>query len=187
MKLGRSRRAHNVNKRLVGGQYLPQTHRYQTVLALCIFFLLEMTLLYLNKDSELSKSSVEYAAEHFSVRAMEATPSAQLATPSAKVEKTSTYTEIEADIRAVFGEHAEKALKVLSCENASLNPKAVNHNKDAAHSTDYGVFQINDHWQGVSNTHFLTDPSINVRMAWNIYKRDGYSFKLWTCGRKLGL
>lgn len=95
--------------------------------------------------------------------------------------------QIRDDIKNVFGQYADKAFKLLSCENSSFNPNAKNVNSDQWNSTDWGVFQINDHWQGVSNKAFLQDPAINIRMAYNIFSRDGYSFKLWTCGRKLGI
>lgn len=97
----------------------------------------------------------------------------------------------EQEIREVFGTHADKALKLLTCENSSHNPDAKNYNNDDVQSIDYGIFQINDHWQGIRHKgkaeQFLLDPSINIRIAWRIYQDDGYSFKLWTCGRKLGL
>lgn len=94
---------------------------------------------------------------------------------------------IRQEIQQVFGQYADKAFKVLSCENGSLNPNAFNVNNDPEHSRDFGIFQINNHWQGVTNEAFLKDYHINIRMAWSIFSRDHYSFKLWTCGRKLGL
>lgn len=96
--------------------------------------------------------------------------------------------EIASYIKEVFGVHADKAFQVLSCENASLNPEAVNTAGNYPEgSRDIGVFQINEYWQGVSNSHFLFDWKINVLMAYNIFSRDGYSFKLWSCGKKLGI
>lgn len=96
--------------------------------------------------------------------------------------------EIAAYIKEVFGVHADKAFQVLSCENASLNPEAVNTAGNSPEGArDIGVFQINEYWQGVSNSAFLFDYKINVLMAYNIFSRDGYSFKLWTCGRKYGI
>lgn len=104
-------------------------------------------------------------------------------------------TDVEKEIKLVFGSHYQKAMLLLkgdgkgTCsENHALNPEALNDNtKWGGVGKDWGVFQINDKWQGVSNTAFLKDPAINIRIAWNIYKRSGYSFKLWTCGKVYGI
>ena len=95
---------------------------------------------------------------------------------------------VKASIKQVFGAHADKALTLLTCENGHLNPKAINHNRDKEGnilSSDFGVFQINNKWQGVTNQKFLFDPEINVRLAWRIYQDSGYTFKMWACGQKL--
>jgi len=113
----------------------------------------------------------------------------------ALVKKFEPQNDIEAEIYAVFGEeHFDKAMLILtsdSChENKTLDPKAVNKNytKDGkVASIDYGIFQINDHWQGVTNANFLFDTDINIRMAWNIYKNSDFTFSRWTCGKKLGI
>lgn len=116
--------------------------------------------------------------------------SEKVASPAAQlVPKTVEQVDdpIEKDIKLVFGKYYPQASMLLDCENHARNPKAVNHNSDSIHSNDYGIFQINDHWQGVSNKAFLEDYDINIRIAYNIFSRDNYSFKLWTCGRKLGI
>lgn len=96
--------------------------------------------------------------------------------------------EIRAYVTEVFGEHADKAFKVLACENHALNPKAVNRAGNFPEgSEDRGLFQINDFHQRVENKAFLFDYKVNTHIAYNIFSRDGYSFKLWTCGRKLGI
>ena len=106
---------------------------------------------------------------------------------------------LEDEIKEVFGEHADKAFLILKgrgegtcAENIDLDPKAKNRNwikgqPGKYSSTDWGVFQINDHWQGVTNTKFLLDPSINIRMAWRIFEDNGYTFKMWTCGKAWGV
>lgn len=103
---------------------------------------------------------------------------------------------IEDKIRQVFKEHTWKAMLLLQgngtdgacAENKTLNPTALNDNtKWGGVGKDWGVFQINDKWQGVSNTKFLKDPDINIRMAWRLYEDNGYSFKLWTCGKVYGI
>lgn len=94
---------------------------------------------------------------------------------------------INQEIYKVFGPYGDRAMKLLTgkgCqENPSLNPKAINVNKDLVGSKDFGVFQINNYWQGVTNTKFLLDPHINIRLAYKIFVDSGYSFKMWTCGK----
>lgn len=119
------------------------------------------------------------------VKAIEATP-------------TPIPTEKElliAEIREVFADHADDALKLLTAkechENLSLDPKAININDDELHSRDLGLFQINEYWQGFRHQgkadQFLLDPHINIRIAWRIYEDNNYSFSQWTCGRELGI
>jgi hypothetical protein len=94
---------------------------------------------------------------------------------------------IREEIRNTFGEHADKAFKVLSCENASLNPKAVNTAGNVpAGSRDMGIFQINEYWQGV-HAKFLLNWETNIRLAYQIFEENGHSFERWTCGRKFGI
>lgn len=99
-------------------------------------------------------------------------------------------------IRDVFKEDADKALLLLkgrgkgTCsENKTLDPKAVNRNGNG--STDFGLFQINDHWNGFKqpkrNDQMLFDPEINVRIAYRLFIDSGKSFKLWTCGKEYGI
>lgn len=108
--------------------------------------------------------------------------------------------EVRQLIIEVFGEHADKAFLLLQgdgtpgacAENRALNPEAVNDNREwGGVGRDWGVFQINDHWQGFRHEgkaiQFLTDPEINVRVAWRIFEDNGYSFSRWTCGRHYGI
>lgn len=105
-------------------------------------------------------------------------------TPTRLVEPHNAITE---EITQVFGTDSPKAFKLLSCENSSLSTTAVNTAGNfPIGSRDIGVFQINEYWQKV-NAKFLFNPDINIRIAYQIYKDDGDSFKLWTCGRRLGL
>lgn len=95
--------------------------------------------------------------------------------------------KIKEMIKARFGEHYDKSMQLLSCENASLNPNAVNTaGNTPAGSRDIGIYQINEYWQGV-HAKFLFDPETNIAIAWQIYKDSGYTFKMWTCGKKLGI
>jgi hypothetical protein len=100
----------------------------------------------------------------------------------------SEHDQIKAYIQDVFGQDAPKAFQLLSCENAAYRADAVNDNTQwGGIGQDIGVFQVNTVWQGVSNKAFLYDWRINVDIAHNIYTRDGHSFKLWTCGKKMNI
>jgi hypothetical protein len=149
-----------------------------------------------------------------------ATVSATLKTPTptaVPVVMSTEAEEVEKEIRLVFGEHTDKALKLLkgngpnSCaENRTLNPKVKNYNctyknekgetyhqscwpgdEGKATSVDYGTFQINDYWQGFRHTgkaeQFLYDYKINIRVAWRVYEDSGYSFNKWSCGKVYGI
>jgi len=90
-------------------------------------------------------------------------------------------------INQVFGQDADKALQLLSCENHRLNPSAVNTAGNfPAGSRDIGVFQINEYWQK-TNAKYLFNWKINVLVAKQLFDENHGSFNLWTCGRKLGL
>lgn len=114
-------------------------------------------------------------------------------TPLSAVEPKIVLTEydlIVKEINDVFGDHSYKAFALLKCENGNLDPRITSNNYDKFGnllSTDYGIFQINNYWQKIWNEEFLFDYKINIRVAWNIYSRDGHTFKLWTCGRTLGI
>lgn len=100
--------------------------------------------------------------------------------------QTPTQKEIIGYIREVFGDDAAKAFKLLSCENSSLNPSAVNTAGNTPKgSRDVGVFQINEYWQKVQYK-FLLNWKVNIEIAHQIYTDNG-SFDRWTCGRKLGI
>ncbi len=99
---------------------------------------------------------------------------------------------IEDKIKAKFGKHADKAFLLLKgrgnntcAENRNLDPRAVNNNGDG--SQDFGVFQLNSYWNGfnkyVRNTQFLFNEDINIEIAYQIFKQDGYTFNAWTCGK----
>lgn len=94
---------------------------------------------------------------------------------------------IRDEIKDVFGKDADKAFRLLKCENSSLNPNAVNTAGNfPAGSRDIGVFQINEHWQAVQGK-FLFNPDLNIRIAHQLYMENGRKFSLWTCGRKVGI
>lgn len=99
--------------------------------------------------------------------------------------KTQEQVEIQDYVREVFGKDAPKAFALLSCENASLNPDAVNTAGNYPEgSRDIGVFQVNEFWQKV-NPKFLFNWKINVQIAKQLFDENHGQFNLWTCGRKL--
>jgi len=119
------------------------------------------------------------------VEAVEAKSSVQLADSIASTPQPKGL--IEQEIYEVFGEeYFGEAMELLECENPSLNPKAVNINKDG--SKDYGIFQLNSFWHGfnkfVNNKRYLFDPAINIRIAYRLFVTSGNSFKLWSCYKK---
>jgi len=121
------------------------------------------------------------------------------ATPSPAPTGSTEHEEIVELIIDVFGEHADKAFLLLQgdgagtcAENRHLDPDAMNDNTQwGGVGKDWGIFQINDHWQGFRHAgkaeQFLTDPELNIRIAWRIFEDNGYSFSRWTCGRVYGI
>jgi len=69
---------------------------------------------------------------------------------------TSEQDQIIAYIKEVFGKDAGQAIEIARCESG-IRAEAINHNTEQRQTTDYGLFQINDHWQGINNTSFLFD------------------------------
>jgi hypothetical protein len=144
----------------------------------------------------LLTSFVIYGVSIISVNAD--SPKANLTHPTAvSPTPTSEQQQIDDDIKLVFGKYYPQAMLLLkgdgtphAChENGGLDPNAVNDNTTwGGVGQDIGVFQINTYWQKVTNTAFLKDPKINVRIAWRIFVNNGYRFGVmplggWTCGR----
>ncbi len=95
------------------------------------------------------------------------------------------HNAIRDEIDQVFGSDAPKAYKLLSCENSSLNPNAVNTAGNyPVGSRDIGIFQVNEFWQKV-NAKFLFDPTINIQIAHKIYTDSGNNFSMWSCGKRM--
>ena len=126
-------------------------------------------------------------------RAIEPTPTVEPVLASEDQQK-----EIEAYIKTVFGKDSDKAMRLLTdrkChENMSLDPEAVNRNwikgeTGKYSSSDWGVFQINDKWQGFNHqsVKFLKNYKVNIEVAKQLFDESGGSFKLWTCGKVLGI
>jgi len=90
--------------------------------------------------------------------------------------------EIEQYICEVFGDEYENAMSVLSCENKTLNPNAIN-DQNSNGSIDVGIFQINSiHGFTVEE---MKDWKANVDFAYKLMKRDGWS--AWACSHKIGV
>ena len=80
-------------------------------------------------------------------------------------------------IRKVFGSYASQAINVAMCES-SMNPNAYNGILGAA-----GLFQIiPGTWAGTSYaSQSVYNPAANIQAAYQIFARDGYSWREWAC------
>lgn len=91
-------------------------------------------------------------------------------------------------IASVFGAYGSQAAQIATCESG-LNPNAVNPQAvSGSHAT--GLFQIlyPSTWQSTSYaSQNPKDPTINAKAAYEIFKRDGYSWREWACAQKVGL
>ena len=80
-------------------------------------------------------------------------------------------------IHQIFGQYGDQAVRVAMCES-SMNPNAYNGILGAA-----GLFQIipgtfaGTSYAGGS----VYDPATNIRAAYEIFARDGYSWREWAC------
>jgi hypothetical protein len=85
-------------------------------------------------------------------------------------------------IQSVFGPYADAAVAVARCESG-LNPSAVNPTPiGGSHAT--GLFQIlyPSTWSTTSQAgNSPYDAQANTRAAYDIFKRDGYSWREWAC------
>lgn len=85
---------------------------------------------------------------------------------------SSTQNEIAREIMKVFGHEWKIAMAVATAES-SLNPQAVNRNRNG--TRDIGIFQINDHhgWSAEERYNWRN----NIAMAKEI--RDRYGWSAW--------
>jgi ABC-type transporter Mla maintaining outer membrane lipid asymmetry permease subunit MlaE len=164
--------------------------KFIVIILAIIFYILKLIVKLLNKFKKIIYKTTLMGIIVFFLTAF-FMPVVYSPKANAQVPHYGTQTEhdqIANYIIEVFGDDAPKAFRLLECENHALNPNAVNDNTTwGGIGQDIGVFQINTVWQGVSNKAFLYDWRTNVDMAHNIYIRDGSSFKLWTCGKHLGI
>jgi hypothetical protein len=99
--------------------------------------------------------------------------------------------QIIQEINNVFGEHSDKAMRLLTdpeChENLRLDPEAVNDNTQwGGVGRDCGVFQINNVYHPYTCEQ-MKDWKLNINYAYRMFKNDGYKFTRWTCGVALGI
>lgn len=91
-------------------------------------------------------------------------------------------------ITTIFGGYAGQALAIANCES-SMDPTAINpHSVEGSHAT--GLFQIlvPATWSTTSYAQLdPTDPMINTKAAYQIFQRDGDSWREWACSKILSL
>ncbi len=85
-------------------------------------------------------------------------------------------------IQAVFGGYANAALAVARCES-SLNPSAINPTSIGGSHAE-GLFQIlyPSTWRTTAQAgNSPYDAQANTQAAYQIFQRDGYSWREWSC------
>ena len=111
-----------------------------------------------------------------------ATGTASVSTTSAPTVSVSAGSSVTSMIEQVFGPYAPIALRIAQCESG-LNPGAYNPvSIGGSHAA--GVFQIlyPSTWAGTSEAAASPyDAMSNILAAHEIFVRDGYSWREWTC------
>lgn len=108
-------------------------------------------------------------------------------TPSPTPLPDASETTIDGYIVKVFGKDAPKAFLLLTCENSTHDPDLVNTAGNyPPGSRDIGVFMVNEYWQEV-NPKYLFNWKINIHIAKQLYDENHGTFRMWTCGKKLGI
>ena len=84
---------------------------------------------------------------------------------------------VQSMIQSTFGPYAGAALAVARCESG-YNPNAVNRSSGAT-----GVFQfLASTWAGTSYSGYSrTNAWANVHAAYQVFTRDGHSWREWSC------
>ncbi|GCF07524.1 hypothetical protein [Dictyobacter arantiisoli] len=85
-------------------------------------------------------------------------------------------------INDAFGSYSGQALRIAQCES-TMNPGATN-SMAIGNSHAEGLFQIlyPSTWSGTSQAGASPyDARANARAAFEIFKRDGYSWREWQC------
>ena len=96
--------------------------------------------------------------------------------------------DIRGYIAYKFGESADKALRLLDCENKKLDPNATNDNRTwGGVGVDRGYWQINNVYHPFVSDACASDVKCSTDYAYRMWKNDGESFRRWTCGKNLGI
>jgi hypothetical protein len=102
---------------------------------------------------------------------------------------STTYSEAPAIlISQVFGPYTPAALKIAQCESG-MNPNAYNP-QSVNGSNATGLFQIlyPSTWNTTSyRGGNPKDAMTNIRAAYEIFRRDGYSWREWACAPIVGV
>lgn len=104
-------------------------------------------------------------------------------TPTTPSSPTTERERIEEYIREVFGDDAERGLRMLEeCENRTLGVDRINWNSNG--TWDFGLWQINQ-VHGYTREQ-LADYKFNTDVAYKIFVNAGYSYSAWTCAETAG-
>ncbi|GCF08914.1 transglycosylase SLT domain-containing protein [Dictyobacter arantiisoli] len=85
-------------------------------------------------------------------------------------------------IRQVFGGYADQALHIAQCES-TMNPGATN-TQAIGNSHAAGLFQVLYPSTWITTSQASASPydvTANVKAAYEIFQRDGYSWREWEC------
>lgn len=97
--------------------------------------------------------------------------------------------EIEKEIRRVFHEEPNTAVKVAKCESGLIPDIQSQHKLSYGQERSFGLFQAHEpDWGHVAKdlglTKWKTDVQENIQLARHIYDVSGKSFRAWSCYSK---
>jgi hypothetical protein len=100
-----------------------------------------------------------------------------------------TKERIEKEIRAVFPEDPETAIKIAKCESGLVPDIQSQHTLSYGQERSFGIFQIHApdwHNKAVSLgfDNYRTDVKDNLQMARYIYEKAGKKWTAWSCFTK---
>ena len=115
-----------------------------------------------------SETPVEKRVFTTPVSAMHLVGPAPSPTPTIAIPPT-----VEEEIREVFGEHTEEALKVARCESG-LRETVCNDGLNRDGTVDCGSFQVNSNVHKISRK-WLKNMEINIRVAKQLFDEQGWT------------